>query len=110
MSKALSQSSGTEITYRYILQKAWPVVLANASVPLLGLSDTAVMGNLGSLADLGAIAFGAVIFSFVYWGFGFLRMGTTGFVAQALGADDHAEIRAALLRAGVMAIVIGIAL
>lgn len=95
------------VTHRHILQKAWPVVLANAAVPLLGLSDTAVMGNLGTLADLGAIAFGAVIFSFVYWGFGFLRMGTTGFVAQALGANDHAEVRTALLRAGLMAVIIG---
>jgi len=90
--------------------KAWPVVLANAAVPLLGLSDTAVIGNLGSLADLGAIAFGAVIFSFVYWGFGFLRMGTTGFVAQAVGARDEAEIRAAFLRALIMAVVIGVCL
>jgi MATE family multidrug resistance protein len=87
------------LRYRDILQKAWPVLLANASVPLLGLSDTAVIGNLGSLSDLGAIAFGAVIFSFVYWGFGFLRMGTTGFVAQAMGARDEIEVRAAFLRA-----------
>lgn len=98
------------IRYRDILQKAWPVVLANAAVPLLGLSDTAVIGNLGSLADLGAIAFGAVIFSFVYWGFGFLRMGTTGFVAQAVGARDETEIRAAFLRALIMAVVIGVCL
>lgn len=98
------------IRYRDILQKAWPVVLANAAVPLLGLSDTAVIGNLGSLADLGAIAFGSVIFSFVYWGFGFLRMGTTGFVAQALGAGQEAEIRAAFLRALIMAVAIGLVL
>jgi MATE family multidrug resistance protein len=98
------------LRYRDILQKAWPVVLANASVPLLGLSDTAVIGNLGSLSDLGAIAFGAVIFSFVYWGFGFLRMGTTGFVAQALGARDEIEVRAAFLRAMLMAVLIGVVL
>lgn len=105
-----SSISSSSVTHRHILQKAWPVVLANASVPLLGLSDTAVMGNVGTLTDLGAIAFGAVIFSFVYWGFGFLRMGTTGFVAQAMGANDHAEVRAALLRAGIMAVVIGFTL
>src|SRR5690554_3096637 len=107
---AATPLSSQSVTHRHILQKAWPVVLANASVPLLGLSDTAVMGNLGTLADLGAIAFGAVIFSFVYWGFGFLRMGTTGFVAQAMGANDHAEVRAAVLRAGMMAVVIGFTL
>lgn len=98
------------LRYRDILQKAWPVVLANASVPLLGLSDTAVIGNLGSLSDLGAIAFGSVIFSFVYWSFGFLRMGTTGFVAQAVGARDEAEVRAAFLRAMLMAVLIGLLL
>lgn len=93
-----------------ILKKAWPVMLANASVPLLGLSDTAVIGNVGSLQALGAIAFGAVIFSFVYWSFGFLRMGTTGFVAQAVGANDETEIRATLWRALFMALGIGILL
>jgi multidrug resistance protein, MATE family len=98
------------LRYRDILQKAWPVVLANASVPLLGLSDTAVIGNLGTLSDLGAIAFGAVIFSFVYWGFGFLRMGTTGFVAQAVGARDEIEVRAAFMRALIMAVLIGVLL
>lgn len=98
------------LRYRDILHKAWPVILANAAVPLLGLSDTAVIGNVGSLGDLGAIAFGSVIFSFVYWGFGFLRMGTTGFVAQAVGARDEAEVRTAFLRAMLMAIVIGLLL
>ena len=58
------------ISYRYLLQKAWPIILANAAVPLLGLVDTAVIGNVGSIEDLGAIAFGALIFSFVYWSFG----------------------------------------
>lgn len=71
-------------------------MLANASVPLLGLSDTAVIGNFGSLEALGAIAFGAIVFSFAYWSFGFLRMGTTGFVAQALGAKNALEIRAVI--------------
>jgi len=79
-------------------------------VPLLGLADTAVIGNFGSVADLGAIAFGAVIFSFVYWGFGFLRMGTTGFTAQASGAGDEAEVRAILLRALLLATGLGLAL
>ncbi len=88
------------ISYRYLLQKAWPIILANASVPLLGLVDTAVIGNVGSITDLGAIAFGALIFSFVYWSFGFLRMGTTGFAAQASGAGDEQEVRAVLRQSG----------
>jgi len=79
-------------------------------VPLLGLADTAVIGNFGNTTDLGAIAFGAVIFSFVYWGFGFLRMGTTGFTAQAAGASDEAEVRATLVRALLLAGGLGVAL
>lgn len=87
------------MNHRIIWQKAWPIILANAAVPLLGLADTAVIGNLGNLSQLGAIAFGAMIFSFIYWSFGFLRMGTTGFTAQASGARDEAEVRATLGRA-----------
>lgn len=82
-------------------------MLANAAVPLLGLSDTAVIGNVGTPSDLGAIAFGAIIFSFVYWSFGFLRMGTTGFVAQAKGAKDELEIRSAVWRAVFTGLAIG---
>ena len=98
------------ISYRYLLQKAWPIILANASVPLLGLVDTAVIGNVGSITDLGAIAFGALIFSFVYWSFGFLRMGTTGFAAQASGAGDQQEVRAVLGRALLIALCLGMVL
>ena len=95
------------ITYRYLISKAWPIILANAAVPLLGLVDTAVIGNIGSVEDLGAIAFGALIFSFVYWSFGFLRMGTTGFTARAAGAGDEIEVRAVLGRALLMAVGLG---
>lgn len=95
------------INYRFLLIKAWPIILANAAVPLLGLVDTAVIGNVGSVTDLGAIAFGALIFSFVYWSFGFLRMGTTGFIAQASGAADETEIRAVLGRALLLAMLLG---
>ncbi len=61
-----------------------------------------MIGNVGTLPQLGAIALGALIFSFTYWGFGFLRMGTTGFTAQAAGAGDEAEVRATLGRALMM--------
>ncbi len=98
------------LTRRELLVLAWPVILANAAVPLLGLADTAVIGNFGSLEDLGAIAFGAVIFSFVYWTFGFLRMSTTGFIAQAAGARDEAEVRATLWRALLTGGLLGIGL
>jgi len=96
------------ITRHSVLRQAWPLILANCSVPLLGLVDTAVLGNLGTLVDLGAIALGALIFSFVYWGFGFLRMGTTGFIAQAAGRGDGAEVRAVLIRSLLLALGIGV--
>ena len=98
------------ISYRYLLQKAWPIILANAAVPLLGLVDTAVIGNVGSIEDLGAIAFGALIFSFVYWSFGFLRMGTTGFASQASGSGNEQEVRVVLGRALLMAFGLGLLL
>ncbi len=84
---------------RRVLALAWPIVLANSAVPLLGLVDTAVIGNTGTVQGLGAIALGAIVFNFAYWSFGFLRMGTTGFTAQASGAGDEAEVRATLARA-----------
>lgn len=91
------------VTRRRILDLAWPIVLANSAVPLLGLVDTAVIGNTGSVEALGAISLGALIFSFVFWGFGFLRMGTTGFVAQESGRGDSAEVRATVARALLLA-------
>ncbi|MEM8660014.1 MAG: MATE family efflux transporter [Pseudomonadota bacterium] len=98
------------MSHAQIWRRAWPIILANAAVPLLGLADTAVIGNLGDIAQLGAIAFGAMIFSFIYWSFGFLRMGTTGFTAQAMGAADEPEVRATLGRALVIGVVLGIGL
>lgn len=89
---------------------AWPIILANSTVPLLGLVDTAVIGNTGHSVDLGAIALGALIFNFLYWSFGFLRMGTTGFTAQADGAGDAAEVRAILGRALLIAVASGLGL
>ncbi|HRN60988.1 MAG TPA: MATE family efflux transporter [Gammaproteobacteria bacterium] len=98
------------ITRTDIVRKAWPIILANASVPMLGLVDTAVIGHYGTTVDLGALALGALLFNFIYWGFGFLRMATTGFVAQAAGAGDEAEVRAALGRSMLMGLAFGAAL
>ena len=96
--------------YRKILGLAIPIILANASAPLLGLADTAAIGQTGTAADLGAIALASLIFSFVYWGFGFLRMGTTGFIAQAAGAGDKIETHALLYRAIILGAGIGLIL
>lgn len=75
-----------------ILHLAVPNIISNLSVPLLGLADLALMGHMGSLQDMGAIALGGMIFNFIYWLFGFLRMGTTGFTAQAKGRRDLADV------------------
>jgi len=89
--------------YRRAWQLAWPIILSNSSIPLVGAVDTAVMGHMPDAAYIGAVALGANLFSIIYWSFGFLRMGTTGFVAQAFGAGDGEEVRAALQRALVVA-------
>jgi MATE family multidrug resistance protein len=91
--------SAPEPTYGHILRMAWPIILANASSPLLGLVDTAVIGHTRPAAALGAIAIGSLVLNFIYWAFGFLRMSTTGFVAQAMGAGDSLEVRSSTLRA-----------
>ena len=99
----------TAPTYRRAWQLAWPIILANSSIPLVGAVDTAVMGHLPEAAYIGAVALGANLFSIIYWAFGFLRMGTTGFVAQALGAGDGGEAAAALKRALLIAATLALA-
>ncbi len=71
-----------------VWQLAWPLIVSNLSVPLLGLVDTAIMGHLSHAKYLGAVSVGAAIIVFIYWAFGFLRMGTVGLTAQAYGAKD----------------------
>lgn len=92
-------ANGTEITHARVLRMAVPIVLANVTIPLLGAVDTAVVGQIGLAAPIGAVGLGAVVISSLYWILGFLRMGTTGLVAQATGAGDGAEATAILLRA-----------
>jgi MATE family multidrug resistance protein len=87
------------ITHRRILAIAVPIVLSNATVPILGAVDTGVVGQLGDPVPIGAVGIGAVILSAVYWIFGFLRMGTVGLTSQALGAEDRGEADALLSRA-----------
>jgi len=82
-----------------ILSLAIPNIISNISVPLLSSVDTAVVGHLDQVSYLGAIALGSMIFNFIYWAFGFLRMGTTGLTAQAHGRSDEQESFNVLLRA-----------
>ena len=95
------------ITHRRVLAIALPIVLSNATIPILGAVDTAVVGQLGEAAPIGAVGIGAVILSTIYWVFGFLRMGTTGMVAQARGAGDAAETGALLMRGLLIAFAAG---
>ena len=75
-----------------ILRLAIPNIISNLSIPLLSSVDTAVVGHLDKVTYLGAIAIGSMIFNFIYWGFGFLRMGTTGLTAQAFGSQNNEEV------------------
>lgn len=83
-------------------------MLANLTTPLLGVVATASIGRLGEPALLGGVAVASVVFDCLFWLFGFLRMGTVAFTAQALGARDDAEIRATLFRAIIIATAIGL--
>ncbi len=83
---------------KQILRLAIPNIISNLSVPLLGVVDTAILGHLEEIYYLGALAVGGVIFNFIYWGFGFLRMGTTGLTAQAYGTKDDTLVFLTLVR------------
>lgn len=98
------------LTHSRVLKIAFPIVLANATVPILGLVDTGVVGQIGQAAPIGAVGIGAIILTGIYWLFGFLRMGTTGMVAQALGAKDQGEVVALLVRALLIGFGLGIAM
>ena len=97
-------------TDREILHIALPSIVSNITVPLLGLVDVAITGHLGSAAYIGAIALGGMLFNVVYWIFGFLRMGTSGLTAQALGAGKREETIEWLLRSQTIGMGIAVAL
>ena len=93
------QATPQPITHSRVWKIALPIVLSNATVPILGAVDVGVIGQLGEAAPIGAVAMGAIILATIYWIFGFLRMGTVGMVGQAEGAGDKAEVSALLTRA-----------
>lgn len=88
-----------EVTNRRVLALAIPMTLAHLTTPLVGFVDLAVIGQLGEARLIGAVTIGAVLFDFVFWPFAFLRMGTAGLTAQALGAGDVESQRLVLVRA-----------
>ncbi|MBQ1858347.1 MAG: MATE family efflux transporter, partial [Paludibacteraceae bacterium] len=79
-------------TNRDILRLAVPSILANITIPLVGIVDTAIVGHLSDAAAIGGIAIGTMLFDLLYWNFGFLRVGTSGLTAQAYGRSKHSEI------------------
>jgi MATE family multidrug resistance protein len=82
----------------YILKLSIPIFFANLAIPLVGIIDTSLMGNLGNLSYLTATSIAANLFSMIFWSFGFLRMGTVGMVSQALGQNNYQEILNIILR------------
>jgi len=82
----------------YILKLSIPIFFANLAIPLVGIIDTGLMGNLGNLSYLSATSVAANLFSMIFWSFGFLRMGTVGLVSQAYGKKDYSEIFNIVLR------------
>lgn len=95
---------------RKILRLAIPNVISNISIPLLGLLDIGLMGHMGSQSYIGAIAIGTLIFNFMFWAFGFLRMGSSGLTAQAFGRRNFSDALMILSRSLILAIIIGILL
>ena len=85
-------------THRRVWALAAPMILSNISVPLVALVDSMVIGHLPHAHQLGAVAVGASLYTFLAWAMGFLRMGSTGFAAQAAGRNDGAALRQILLQ------------
>lgn len=93
-----------------IFKLAIPNIISNITIPLLGMVDTALMGHLDSLIYVGAIALGSMIFNFIYWGLGFLRMGTLGFTGQAFGSKNYKEVSLVFYRSIILALIAAVIL
>ncbi|EGL54849.1 MULTISPECIES: MATE family efflux transporter [Methylophaga] len=91
------------LSHQHIWAIAGPMILANLSTPILGLVDTAVMGHLNSPIYLGAVALGSMVFTFLFWGFGFLRMVTTGLTSQVNGHGSQQETESVLIQSALLA-------
>jgi MATE family multidrug resistance protein len=97
-----------QTSWRHLWSIAWPIIIANVTFPLVGAADTAMMGRLDDASFVGGVALGSLIFSFIYFGLGFLRMCTTGLVAQAQGRGDLGEIENHLVRGLILAFCLGV--
>ena len=106
----MARFDANSITHRRILNISLPIVLSNATIPILGAVDTGVVGQLGEAAPIGAVGIGAAIFSTLYGFFLFLRMGTSGLTSQARGRSDWGEVSAMLLRSILFGLAFGLIL
>ena len=98
------------INRKNIWSLSWPLMIANFTIPLVGLTDTIIMGHMPDSSYIAAIALGGIVFNFMYAGLNFLRMSTTGIVSQKLGSKDFDEILLSLLRPLLIAFLIGLIL
>ena len=94
-------------SWRHIWRLAWPIIISNVTVPLVGAVDVAMMGRIDDPAFIGGVGLGMMLFNAIYFGMGFLRMGTTGLVAQSQGDDAAAQIARITARGLVLAFAIG---
>lgn len=106
----MSSAGGIALTRKNIFMQSWPIMLANAAAPIVGLVDTFVIGRFSTTTALAGIGLGAVIYAIAYWGFGFLRMSTAGLAAQSDGAQDEGGVQAHLIRAVPLGLLIGLLL
>lgn len=103
----MSSQGEIALTHKSVFMQSWPIMLANAAAPVVGLVDTFVIGRYSGTAALAGIGLGAVIYGIAYWGFGFLRMSTAGLAAQSDGANNQQAVQAHLFRAVPLGLLIG---
>src|SRR6187549_332769 len=103
-------TSDLRVSHTRVFAIAGPAMLANLTTPLLGIVSTAAIGRLGDPHLLGGVAMASIAFDCIFWLFGFLRMATVAFTAQAVGANDRVEVSAILLRALLLGALIGLTL
>jgi MATE family multidrug resistance protein len=107
---AMALSPSQPLTHGAVLRIAVPIMLSNVSEPLIGVVNAAVVGQLPDASLIGGVSIGGVIFAFLFWGFGFLRLSTSGMSAQATGAGDQDALAAIIWRSLIIGVVIGAAL
>jgi MATE family multidrug resistance protein len=104
---SVKKAASQEISYGRVWSLAWPIILSNISIPLIGATNIAVVGRMDSPIFIGAVALGVVVLQCIYWSFAFLRKSTTGVTSQAYGAGDSNGVYAALFRSLLLAFALG---